>query len=59
MLKLLKEHRRLIIDKASSDKIKEMSIKNGMKTLKESGVDLVLRGVTTVGEILKATTVES
>lgn len=59
VLKLLKEHRRLIIDKASSDKIKEMSIKNGMKTLKESGVDLVLRGVTTVGEILKATTVES
>jgi len=58
VLRLLKEHRRLIMEKASSDKIKEMSVKNGMKTLKESGVDLILKGVTTVKEILKATTVE-
>jgi len=58
VLRLLKEHRNLIIHKASSDKIKELSIKNGMKTLKESSVDLVLKGVTTVEEILKATTVE-
>lgn len=58
VLKILKDHRRLIINKASADKIKELSIKNGMKTLKENGVGLVLRGVTTVEEILKATTVE-
>jgi type IV pilus assembly protein PilB len=59
MLKLLKEHRSLIIGKASSDKIKEISVKNGMKTLKESGVDLVLKGITTTDEILKATTVDN
>jgi hypothetical protein len=30
-----------------------------MKTLKESGVDLVLKGTTTTDEILKASTVEN
>jgi type IV pilus assembly protein PilB len=59
VLKLLKHHRRLIIDKASSDKIMEISVKKGMRTLKESGVDLVLRGITTTDEILKATTGEN
>jgi type IV pilus assembly protein PilB len=59
MLRLLKEHRSLIIGKASSDTIKEISVKNGMKTLKESGVDLVLKGITTTDEILKATTVDN
>jgi len=59
VLKLSKEHRRLIIGKASSDKIKEVSVNNGMKTLKESGVDLVLKGITTTDEILKASTVEN
>jgi len=58
VLRLSKEHRRLVIDKASSDEIKEVSIQNGMKTLKENGLALVLQGVTTVEEVQRATTVE-
>ena len=56
MLRILKEHRKPIAEKASSDVLKDISIKNGMKTLKENGIHLVLDGITTLDEILKETT---
>ena len=57
VLRLLQEHRQLIMDKASVDKIKQVSVANGMKTLRDNGTQLALKGITTVDEILKATTV--
>ena len=47
--------RKLIVDKASSDIIKKIAIETGMKTLRDDGLDKVLKGVTTPEEVIKAT----
>lgn len=56
MLLISKELRRLINKKdISSDEIKEMAIKEGMKTLKEACKERVIMGITSVEEFLKIT----
>jgi type IV pilus assembly protein PilB len=45
--------RRMIVDGASDDKIKQQSIAEGMRTLRKSGVDEVLNGVTTLNELMR------
>ena len=45
--------RTLIISKASSNIIKDTAIKKGMKTLKDSGLEKVLQGITTIEEVLR------
>jgi len=47
--------RKLIVDKASSDVIKKTAVEAGMKTLRDDGLDKVLRGITTPEEVIKAT----
>ncbi|MDO8603303.1 MAG: type II secretion system ATPase GspE [Candidatus Omnitrophota bacterium] len=47
--------RKLIVDKASSDVIKKTAVDIGMKTLREDGLDKVLKGITTSEEVIKAT----
>ncbi len=47
--------RKLIVDKASSDIIKKTAIEIGMKTLRDDGLDKVLKGITTPEEVIKAT----
>lgn len=47
--------RKLIVDKASSDVIKKKAIDKGMKTLRDDGLDKVLRGITSVDEVIKVT----
>ncbi len=47
------EIRALIISKASSNIIKDAAIKNGMKTLKDSGLKKALQGITTLEEVLR------
>ena len=47
------EIRELIISKASSNIIKEAAIKKGMKTLKDSGLEKALQGITTIEEVLR------
>jgi len=47
------EIRALIISKASSNIIKDAAIKKGMKTLKDSGLEKVLQGITTIEEVLR------
>ncbi|PIP68663.1 MAG: type II secretion system protein GspE [Candidatus Omnitrophica bacterium CG_4_9_14_0_2_um_filter_42_8] len=47
--------RKLIVDKASSDVIKKTAIETGMKTLRDDGLDKVLKGITTPEEVIKAT----
>jgi len=47
------EIRSLIVSKASSNVIKEVALKNGMKTLRASGMEKALKGITTIEEVLR------
>ncbi|MDQ7799241.1 MAG: type IV-A pilus assembly ATPase PilB [Candidatus Edwardsbacteria bacterium] len=42
------EIRRLIVSRASTDEIREMAVKLGMKTLREDALDKVRKGITTL-----------
>lgn len=45
--------RSLVISKASSNVIKAAAIKKGMKTLKDSGLEKVMQGITTIEEVIR------
>lgn len=47
------ETRKLIIDKGSTDLIRDLAIKNGMETMRRDGLNKVLQGVTTFDELRK------
>jgi len=47
------EIKSLIISKASSNIIRDTAIKKGMKTLKDSGMEKALQGITTIEEVLR------
>lgn len=48
-----KDIRRLIDNRATTDELKEASIKNGMKTLFDNVVNLALKGITSVEEVFR------
>jgi len=50
------EIRQMILDRASTDNLRNVARKKGMKTLAEDGWRLVAQGVTTVEEVLSVTT---
>ncbi len=47
--------RRLIHENASSEDIRKLAISQGLKTLRESGIELVYQGLTTVEEVFRHT----
>ena len=47
--------RQLIYEGSSQNRIKDLSIKNGMTSLREAGLEKVRSGITTIDEILRAT----
>jgi len=47
------EIRSMIMKNSSSNEIKETAIKNGMRTLLDSGVEKALEGITTIDEVLR------
>ncbi|OIO32456.1 MAG: type II secretion system protein GspE [Candidatus Omnitrophica bacterium CG1_02_40_15] len=47
--------KKLVVDKVSSDIIKKKTIEMGMKTMRDDGIDKVLKGITTPEEVIKAT----
>ncbi|HRR96773.1 MAG TPA: type II secretion system protein GspE, partial [Candidatus Ratteibacteria bacterium] len=47
--------RNFILDRDSSQKIKNYSIKKGMKTLRMDGAEKVKQGITTISEVLRVT----
>ncbi|MGB9716389.1 MAG: type IV-A pilus assembly ATPase PilB [Thermodesulfovibrionales bacterium] len=49
------EIRELILEGASADEIKNIAIKNGMKTLRMSGLTKIKEGITSVEEVLRIT----
>ncbi len=53
LIVLDEEIKSLIISKASSNVIKDAAIKKGMKTLKDSGLEKALQGITTIEEVLR------
>lgn len=53
IMEITREHRQLIMESRSTDELRDLSIKNGMKTLKHACVDMVLDGDTTLDELVK------
>jgi type IV pilus assembly protein PilB len=47
------EVERLTVENASSDTIKKVAIEQGMRTLREDGMEKVLLGSTSIEEILR------
>jgi type IV pilus assembly protein PilB len=56
MLNCTREIRKLILKNASTMEIQDCAEREGMKTLRQAGIELVLRGDTTIEQILAATT---
>jgi type II secretion system protein E len=55
ILKVNEEIRKLILQKASSDVIKESAVKIGMRTLRQDGWEKALAGITTPEEVMRVT----
>jgi type IV pilus assembly protein PilB len=47
------EQRRLILEKAGADTLRECARREGMRTLHEDGLDKVREGVTSLSEVLR------
>ena len=57
IMEMTREHRKLINEGADSDMLRDISVKNGMVTLEEECRELVLKGITTVEELLDISTI--
>ncbi|MCX5751920.1 MAG: ATPase, T2SS/T4P/T4SS family [Candidatus Saganbacteria bacterium] len=55
MLVVTEEIRKLVIERAPADEIKKASIKAGMRSLRDDGLLKVLKGQTTLDEVLRVT----
>jgi len=53
ILRISPEIKRMIIRRSSDEEIKQQAIREGMRTLRESAVNEVLNGVTTVDEVTR------
>ena len=51
IMEITREHRELIVNLTNSDVLKDLAIKNGMKTIEENCRELVLKGITTIDEL--------
>ncbi len=49
------EMRPMIIERADSQKIRSYAISKGMKTLRQDGIEKVMKGITTLEEVLRVT----
>ena len=52
------ELKELVLKRASAFEIKQEAIKLGMKTLRQSGITKIKEGVTTIDEVVRATTLD-
>lgn len=55
LLRVSEEIKKLIVKKASADEIKRKAVEEGMRTLRDDGMEKAKRGVTTLEEILRVT----
>ncbi|KKQ76327.1 MAG: Type IV-A pilus assembly ATPase PilB [Microgenomates group bacterium GW2011_GWF1_38_5] len=49
------EIRKAIVDKKDSDIIQKIAVKNGMTTIFEDGINKIIKGLTTIDEVLRVT----
>ncbi len=56
---LNEEIRQMVLDRRSSDQIRNKAVKFGMKTLRNDGIEKVFRGLTTVDEVVRVTPKEN
>lgn len=59
VLKVTKRIRDLIVRRSDSDVIAKAAIEEGMTTMLDDGLDKVVKGITTIEEVLRVTKVES
>ena len=55
ILEVNNDMRQLIYDGSSENKIKDLSIENGMTSLRNAGIEKIKTGLTTIEEVLRAT----
>jgi type IV pilus assembly protein PilB len=53
LMRISDDQRRLILGKASADELRECARREGMRTLREDGLEKVKRGMTSVAEVLR------
>jgi type IV pilus assembly protein PilB len=53
IMELTREHREYIVNKRTTDELRDISVKNGMNTIRMSCKKLVLKGITTLDELIK------
>lgn len=58
LLTVNEDIKKLTMERASSGRIKEAAIENGMRTLRQDGISKVLQGLTTVEEVVRVTTTD-
>ncbi len=59
ILEVGKQIKKLITEKADSDEIAKQAIADGMQTMLDDGLDKVIKGLTSIEEVLRVTKVES
>ncbi|KPU44940.1 type II secretion system protein E [Oxobacter pfennigii] len=55
IMEFKKIHREALSKDAETEELREISIQNGMKTLRQNCTDLVLKGTTTIDELVRTT----
>ena len=58
VLEVTNQIRKLITDKANSDVIAKQAVEDGMSTMLDDGLDKVIKGATSIEEVLRVTKVE-
>jgi type IV pilus assembly protein PilB len=53
ILEITRDIRQLIMENRSADEIRDLAIKKGMKTIYTSCTEMVLRGATTIDELIR------
>jgi type IV pilus assembly protein PilB len=54
LLRVTNEVRQLIVERAPHDEMRKLALSQGMRTLQEQAVDLVLQGATTPAEVMRS-----
>jgi type IV pilus assembly protein PilB len=58
LLRVDSEIRQLIFDGANQDNIRDLAIKNGMRTLHDAAISKMRRGITSIREVIKMTVID-
>ncbi|MBN2830376.1 MAG: Flp pilus assembly complex ATPase component TadA [Candidatus Cloacimonetes bacterium] len=58
LLRVDSEIRQLIFDGANQDNIRDLAIKNGMRTLHDAAISKMKRGITSIREVIKMTVID-